>query len=84
MNRRIIQAMAIPCLLVAACSDTLDRERLEISHLDKRVGSISTLKSIDGIVQENEIQNAPGDSKGNNAPSTESIEKIIGSRITCE
>lgn len=71
--------MAIPCLLVAACSDTLDRERLEISHLDKRVGSISTLKSIDGIVQENEIQNAPGDSKGNNAPSTESIEKIIGS-----
>lgn len=79
MNPRITLAASVFCMLVSACSDDLDRERLDISDLNQRIGTISSLKSVDGVVAETEIRNGPDDSKGNNAPSADSIEKIISS-----
>ena len=79
MNHRTTFALLVSCTLVAACTDGLDRERLDVSDLDRRIGTISTLQSVDGVRGESDIADDAGRSRESNAPDTASIEKIIGS-----
>ena len=78
MNHWRTSVTGIACILLGACSNDLDRERLDLSDLDQRVGTITPLQMVDGIKAESEVTTALKESGANSETGVASIEKIIG------
>lgn len=65
-------------MLLNGCSDDLDRERLRLSDLDRKIGTISPIESVGGISNQVEPAKTVSDSEKRSGEQVAAIESIIG------
>ncbi|MCP4835391.1 MAG: TolC family protein [Phycisphaera sp.] len=77
MIRRRISAAVLAGMLLNGCSDDLDRERLRISDLDRKIGTISPIESVGGISTQVDSEKTASGSGKSSGEQVAAIEGII-------